>query len=241
VASQNKRGKKMKTNAKILLVEDDKNLGFVVQDNLKMAGYKVTLCSDGKEGLKKFNDGDYDLCLLDVMLPKKDGFELAEDIRKINLSTPIIFLTAKSMTEDKIKGFKSGADDYLCKPFDMQELLLRIEAVLKRSSQTMPQATTGVFSLGKYTYDTNNYELSWDGNTQKLTKKQGEVLKVLSENKGRVVERELVLNLVWGDDSYFNGRSLDVFISKLRKMLSDDEKVQITNIHGIGFKLEVEE
>ncbi|MFN3917223.1 MAG: response regulator transcription factor [Flavobacteriales bacterium] len=227
-----------KTDFKILLVEDDMNLGFVIQDNLKNEGYRVTLCRDGKDGLKHFNETTYDLCLLDVMLPKKDGFELAEDIRKINQTIPIIFLTAKAMTEDKVKGFRSGADDYITKPFEMVELVLRIEAVLKRSKPEAELRDDHIH-LGVYRYDPANYELIKGENKTKLTKKQGEVLKVLSENKGRVVERELVLNLVWGDDNYFNGRSLDVFISKLRKMLSEDENVHITNVHGIGFKLEV--
>ena len=222
---------------KILLVEDDMNLGFVIQDNLKMSGYKVSLSRDGKDGLKSFNENSYDLCLLDVMLPKKDGFELAEDIRKVNPSVPVIFLTARSMTQDKIKGFRTGADDYITKPFDMQELLLRIEAVLKRSHPEM-EIKEDKITIGKYVYDPINYELIFDKEKLKLTKKQGEVLKVISEKKGQVVERELLLNLVWGDDNYFNGRSLDVFISKLRKMLKQDESVSITNVHGIGFKLE---
>ena len=222
---------------KILLVEDDMNLGFVIQDNLKMSGYKVSLSRDGKDGLKSFNENSYDLCLLDVMLPKKVGFELAEDIRKVNPSVPVIFLTARSMTQDKIKGFRTGADDYITKPFDMQELLLRIEAVLKRSHPEM-EIKEDKITIGKYVYDPINYELIFDKEKLKLTKKQGEVLKVISEKKGQVVERELLLNLVWGDDNYFNGRSLDVFISKLRKMLKQDETVSITNVHGIGFKLE---
>lgn len=221
---------------KILLVEDDLNLGFVIQDNLKQAGYKVHLSQDGKEGLNAFNEDDYHMCLFDVMLPKKDGFSLAEDVRKINPEMPIIFLTAKSQTEDKIKGFKAGADDYITKPFSMDELLLRIEALLKRSGGLLK--SRDVHQIGKYQFDVQNYTLDLDGHSKKLTKKEAEILKILSEQKGKVVERELILNMVWGDDSYFNGRSLDVFITKLRKYLKDDESIAIKNIHGVGFSLE---
>lgn len=224
--------------ANILLVEDDLNLGFVIQDNLKMAGYHVHLSQDGKEGLKAFNESDYDICILDVMLPKKDGFSLAEDIKTINPAIPIIFLTAKSMTEDKIQGFKAGADDYITKPFSMDEFLLRIEAILKRSGKA-PQESANVHKIGKYTFNTTKYSLSLEGKEPKiLTKKEAEILKILCEQKGKVVERDLILNLVWGDDSYFNGRSLDVFITKLRKYLKEDESISIKNIHGVGFTIE---
>lgn len=221
---------------KILLVEDDLNLGFVIQDNLKQAGYKVHLSQDGKEGLNAFNESDYHLCLFDVMLPKKDGFSLAEDVRKINPEMPIIFLTAKSQTEDKIKGFKAGADDYITKPFSMDELLLRIGALLKRSGGMLK--SKDVHQIGKYQFNVQNYTLDYEGQSKKLTKKEAEILKILSEQKGKVVERELILNMVWGDDSYFNGRSLDVFITKLRKYLKEDETIAIKNIHGVGFSLE---
>lgn len=221
---------------KILLVEDDLNLGFVIQDNLKQAGYKVHLSQDGKEGLNAFSESDYHLCLFDVMLPKKDGFSLAEDVRKIDPEMPIIFLTAKSQTEDKIKGFKAGADDYITKPFSMDELLLRIEALLKRSGGVLK--SKDVYQIGKYQFNVQNYTLDYEGESKKLTKKEAEILKILSEQKGKVVERELILNMVWGDDSYFNGRSLDVFITKLRKYLKEDETIAIKNIHGVGFSLE---
>jgi len=227
----------MHRKAKILLVEDDMNLGFVIQDNLKMDGYQVHLSQDGKEGLKAFGEGQYDLCLLDVMMPKKDGFSLALDIRKIDLEVPIIFLTAKTMTEDKVKGFKAGADDYITKPFSTDELILRIEAILKRTMKS-DLAGANIFELGTYTYDVANYLLKHPSEDKKLTKKEAEILKILCENKDKVIERELVLNLVWGDDSYFNGRSLDVFITKLRKYLKADSSIKITNIHGVGFKLE---
>lgn len=224
--------------ANILLVEDDLNLGFVIQDNLKMEGYHVHLSRDGKEGLKAFNEAKYDICILDVMLPKKDGFSLAEDIRKLSGEVPIVFLTAKSMTEDKIKGFKAGADDYITKPFSMDEFSLRIEAILKRAGISIQTNKNG-FTLGKYFFDSSNYKLSiGDREIKKLTKKEADILRILCEQKGNVVERELILNLVWGDDSYFNGRSLDVFITKLRKYLNEDDSINIKNIHGVGFVIE---
>lgn len=228
----------MENKGMILLVEDDVNLGFVVQDTLKMNGYKVHLATDGKAGLKQFNENQYDLLLLDVMLPHKDGFTLAEDIRKTNSQVPIVFLTAKSMTEDKIKGLKTGADDYITKPFSSEELLLRVEAILKRSGKSTQQNEKDKFQIGKYSFDYTNYVLTIDSNTKKLTKKEAEVLKLLCVNKNQVLQRDLVLNMVWGNDDYFLGRSLDVFITKLRKYLSDDPNVTITNVHGVGFKLE---
>jgi len=225
-------------NAKILLVEDDMNLGFVIQDLLKMNQYKVHLSKDGKEGLMQFNKEDYDLCLLDVMMPKKDGFSLAKDIRKINPSMPIIFLTAKGMAEDKIEGFKSGADDYITKPFNNDEFLLRIAALLKRSKANFASKDER-YSIGEYTFITSSFQLENNGTSRKLTKKEAEILKLLCSHQGQVLERELVANLVWGDDSYFVGRSMDVFITKLRKYLFDDSNVSIDNVHGVGFKLNV--
>jgi len=222
--------------ANILLVEDDINLGFVIQDNLKMNGYNVHLETNGKDGLKAFNNGSYDLCVFDVMMPKKDGFSLAQDIRKINLDIPIFFLTAKTMTDDRIKGFKSGGDDYLTKPFSTEEFILRIESLLKRAGKNNTQFNT--FAIGSYTFNINDYKLLHDSQDKKLTKKEAEILKLLCQHKNQVLNRELVLNMVWGDDSYYLGRSLDVFITKLRKYLKADESVSITNIHGVGFKLE---
>jgi DNA-binding response OmpR family regulator len=225
------------TKASVLLVEDDMNLGFVVQDNLKMNGYKVVLATDGKQGLKQFNDVHFDLCLLDVMLPHKDGFSLAEDIRKVNETVPIIFLTAKSMTEDRIKGFRSGGDDYITKPFSTEELLLRIEAVLKRSLPGTKVAKDQ-FTIGEYTFDSVNYLLKRADQEQRLTRKESEILKLLCAHMNEVLPRELVLNMIWGDDNYFNGRSLDVFLSKIRKYLKDDPDVSIINVHGVGFRLQ---
>ena len=225
---------------KVLLVEDDMNLGFVIQDNLKMNGYKVHLAKNGKSGLTAFHENHFDLCILDIMLPKKDGFSLAQDIRKIDQQTPIIFLTAKSMSEDKIKGFLAGGDDYITKPFVMDEFLLRIKAILKRTGVKSTEKIG--YNIGVFHFDTNNFILKEKENENEinLTKKEAEILKLLCAKKGTVVERELILNMVWGDDSYFNGRSLDVFISKLRKYLSSDTNVSLNNIHGIGFCLKDE-
>ena len=227
----------MVEKASILLVEDDMNLGFVVQDALKQEGYKVTLCTNGFDGLKEFSNSSFSLCLLDVMLPKKDGFTLAQDIRQISPEMSIVFLTAKAMDEDKVKGFKSGADDYITKPFNMDELLLRIEAILRRIKPSSAKKDTS-YSIGRLTFDITNFTLSNEKEViKKLTKEEAEILKLLSKNQGNVVERALILKLIWGEDNYFNGRSLDVFITKLRKYLKD-ESVEITNMHGIGFKLE---
>jgi DNA-binding response OmpR family regulator len=226
----------------ILLVEDDMNLGFVIQDTLKTEGFRVHLCKDGKEGLLQFNKENYDLCLLDIMMPKKDGLSLAEDIRKINEDIPIVFLTAKDNAEDKIKGLRLGADDYITKPFSSEELILRIKAILKRRPEFKEnKREQSKYTIGKYTFDTLNYELAIDGDKKKLTKKEAELLKVLAEHRDQVIEREIIGNMIWGDDSYFVGRSMDVFITKLRKYLSQDENISISNVHGVGFRLEVKE
>lgn len=228
--------------AKILLVEDDTNLGFVIQDTLRSNGYKVHLAKDGKEGLQSFNQKEYDLCVLDVMLPKKDGFSLAQDIRQTDTETPIIFLTAKGLQEDKIQGLKVGADDYITKPFNSEEFLLRVEAVLKRTLKAVETSEKkDVYQVASYTFDYRNFQLAQaGGEDRKLTKKEAEILKLLCQHQDQVLPRELVLNMVWGDDSYFVGRSLDVFITKLRKYLKGDERIAITNVHGVGFKLEVD-
>lgn len=231
----------MSERATILLVEDDMNLGFVVQDALKRKGYTVHLVRDGKEGLKKFNEQPYDLCVLDVMLPGKDGFSLAEDIRLTNAQVPIVFLTAKSQTEDRIAGFKAGGDDYLTKPFSHEELVLRVEAILRRTlGKTDDSRAREQFEVGDYTFDHRNLMLSHPTEERKLTKKEADVLRLLCLHADQVLPRELVLNMVWGDDTYFLGRSLDVFISRLRKYLKLDPKVQIVNVHGVGFKLVVD-
>ena len=228
------------TKANILLVEDDQNLGFVIQDALKRKGYAVHLCRDGKEGLKYFNEHSYDLCVLDVMMPHKDGFSLAEDIRSVNEQVPIVFLTAKSQTEDRITGFKAGGDDYLTKPFSHEELALRIDAILRRTQgKGDDKRKRDVFELGDYTFDQRDLNLKHPTEDRKLTRKEADVLRLLCLHQDQVLPRELVLNMVWGDDTYFLGRSLDVFISRLRKYLKHDPRVQIVNVHGVGFKLQV--
>lgn len=226
---------------KILLVEDDTNLGFVISDQLRTDGYQVTLCTDGAEGFKKFNEETFHLCIFDVMMPKKDGFSLAKDIRKINNEIPILFLTAKSMTEDKVEGFKSGGDDYLTKPFSTEELQLRISALLKRVHIAADVPDESSIKLGDYIFDTLNFKLKHANFEKTLTKKEAQILKILCKFKNQVVARDIVLNAVWGQDDYFVGRSLDVFITKLRKYFKEDSTITITNIHGIGFKLEVAE
>lgn len=223
---------------KILLVEDDTSLGFIISDQLKSDGYDVTLCSDGLEGFKRFNDENFHLCIFDVMMPKKDGFTLAKDVRKVNTAIPILFLTAKSMTEDKVEGFNVGGDDYLTKPFSSEELSARVKALLKRVDVGVEEKN-GSEIIGKYTYDTSNFLLTGPDFEKKLTKKEAQILKMLCKFKNQVLPREIVLNGVWGQDDYFVGRSLDVFITKLRKYLSNDPNVEIENIHGIGFKLVV--
>lgn len=228
----------MKANTpKILLVEDDTSLGFIVSDQLKSQGYDVTLCSDGLEGFKRFNEDTYHMCILDVMMPKKDGFTLAKDIRKMNSEIPILFLTAKSMTEDKVQGFDAGGDDYLTKPFSSDELAVRVRALLKRVHIIEDQLDKKEVKIGAYTFDTANFILSHPEFEKKLTKKEAQILKMLCKFENQVLPREIVLNGVWGQDDYFVGRSLDVFITKLRKYLGKDESVTIENIHGIGFKL----
>lgn len=223
--------------AKILLVEDDPSLGFVIKDNLMMKGYDTTLCIDGQQGFEIFEEFDFDLCILDVMMPKKDGFTLAQNIREKNANIPILFITAKTMLEDKIAGFTSGGDDYIVKPFSMEELCLRIEVFLRRSSNQAPAAES--YKLGQYTFDCLNLTLIHPKSKKVLTQKEAEVLKLLCHNKDHVLKREEILKAVWGDDDYFMGRSLDVFISKLRKYLKEDPSVEIANYHGVGFRLEI--
>jgi len=223
----------------ILLAEDDINLGFVIADQLRAEGYHVSLTTDGVEALKRFNEQPYHLCIFDVMMPKKDGFTLARDIRQINSDVPILFLTAKSMTEDKIEGFNAGGDDYLTKPFSVEELNLRIKSLLKRINIRTEIPEEKVFSVSTFIFDTENLTLTLNGTVQSLTKKEAQILKILYKFKNQVLPREVILNTVWGQDDYFVGRSLDVFITKLRKYLKEDERIQILNIHGVGFKLEI--
>ena len=226
---------------KILLVEDDASLGFIVSDQLKMDGYSVTLCTDGAEGFQRFNEDTFHMCILDVMMPKKDGFSLATDIRKIDPNIPILFLSAKSSDEDKVQGFKSGGDDYLTKPFNVEELQLRVAAMLRRVNIQPEAKDDSIFEIGEYTFDTVNFNLKHANFEKNLTKKEAQILKILCKFTNQVVAREMVLNAVWGQDDYFVGRSLDVFITKLRKYLKEDERIQIQNVHGIGFKLEFQD
>ena len=228
----------MKT--RILLVEDDVNLGLVISDHLKSLHYDVTCAEDGSEGLVKFNESEFDLCILDVMLPILDGFSLAKDIRKVNAQVPILFLTAKSMTEDKITGFEAGGDDYLTKPFSIQEFQLRVKALLRRV-QVAQTEDEKVYKIGLYSYDKENQILSISGKEKTLTKKEAQILRFLYKYKNQVISREIILKGVWGQDDYFVGRSLDVFITKLRKYFAEDPRIVISNLHGVGFKFEIPE
>ena len=224
---------------RILLVEDDASLGFVISDQLKSDGYSVTLCTDGAEGFQRFNEEEFHMCIFDVMMPKKDGFTLAREVRQVNSEVPILFLSAKSDDRDKVEGFKSGGDDYLTKPFNVEELQLRVAAMLRRVNIQPAKKDEGNYTIGDYTFDTVNYRLTHPKFEKNLTKKEAQILKMLCKFMNQVVAREMVLNAVWGQDDYFVGRSLDVFITKLRKYLGEDPRIQISNAHGIGFKLEV--
>ncbi len=226
--------------AKILLVEDDRNLGTVIHDYLEMSNYNVSLAKNGQEGLDEFKQGSYNLVLLDVMLPLVDGFSVAEEIRKTDCETPIIFMTAKSLKEDRIKGFKLGADDYITKPFSTEELTLRISAVLRRTQSKNKLVNQNiVFKIGLHTFDYTSHLLISDGNERRLTKREAELLNLLCQNMNRILRRDIALKTIWGEDDYFMGRSMDVYITKLRKMLGTDPDVSIVNIHNTGFKLDV--
>jgi len=235
----------MKT--KILLVEDDINLGDVLRDYLELQEYEVVRAMDGVEGMENFKSQPFDLLILDVMLPRKDGFTLASEIRQLDQQVPIIFLTARGQTEDRVTGFKTGCDDYITKPFSSEELELRISAILRRSHtidtnvQSIPLNNGSVFTLGKYTFDSLNHELRIDNKRIGLTTKEVELLRVLYSHKNQLITREKTLKAVWGSDNYFIGRSMDVFITKLRKYLKDDPDIAIVNVHGTGFRLEVKE
>lgn len=221
---------------KILLCEDDENLGMLLREYLQTKGYDADLQPDGEAGYKAFTKNKYDLCVFDVMMPKKDGFALAADIRNINSEVPIIFLTAKSMKEDILQGFKLGADDYLSKPFSMEELLSRIESILRRVKGKKVKDVV-IFNIGGFVFDAQKQALSFDGETKKLTTKESELLRLLASNANSILERNYALKSIWEDDNYFNARSMDVYITKLRKLLKDDPNVAIINIHGKGYKL----
>lgn len=226
---------------KILLAEDDPNLGEILKDYLELKGkFEVKLCQDGEEALRTFGKEAFDLCIFDVMMPKKDGFSLGKEIRKMNQDIPIIFATAKGMMEDKTEAFNLGGDDYITKPFRVEELLLRINALLKRSSlqdKISEEELPVDFSLGDYHFDYTAQTITRQGRQQKLSTKEAELLRMLCLKKNDVLTREEALIKIWHDDNYFNGRSMDVFLSKLRKYLREDPKVEIVNVHGKGYKL----
>jgi len=226
--------------ANILLVEDDKNLGFILKDYLEMIGYSVNLEDNGEKGFEAFNVSPFDVCILDIMMPLKDGFTLAKQIRTKS-NVPIIFVSAKSMDEDKIKGFRIGADDYLTKPFSTEELSLRIDAILRRYKKSDRKEQTNEFKIGSFMFKYLDQILFSDSFEKRLTKREASVLKILCENINQLVERKTILKKIWGEDDYFMGRSMDVYITKLRKYLKNDNNVSITNIHGTGFKLVVTE
>ncbi len=225
----------MEKEYKLLLAEDDENLGMLLREYLQAKGYKTDLCPDGEEAYKAFTANTYDLCVFDVMMPKKDGFTLAKDIRLINADIPIIFLTAKTMKEDVFKGFKIGADDYITKPFSMEELLFRLEAIIRRTKGV--SALQDVYQLGKLKFDTQKQQLIDGDSIVKLTTKESELLKLLCNNANKVLERNFALKTIWVDDNYFNARSMDVYITKLRKHLKEEPSVEIINVHGKGYKL----
>jgi len=228
----------METKAKLLLAEDDENLGPLLKEYLIAKGYDTDLYSNGELAYYGFKKYQYNLCLLDIMMPKKDGISLARDIRLINQDIPVIFLTAKNLREDVIEGFKTGADDYITKPFSMEELILRIEAILRRTSQEGTSVMQAVYKLGRYTFDTRKQLLmDREGETVKLTTKESELLKLLCNNANKVLERNFALKTIWLDDNYFNARSMDVYITKLRKHLKKEPSVEIINVHGKGYKL----
>lgn len=227
--------------AHLLYVEDDESLSFVTRDNLELAGYKITYCPDGKSALDAIRSQSFDLCVLDVMLPEVDGFALAQEIRHKDTQVPIIFLSAKSLKEDKLQGLRLGADDYMTKPFSIEELLLKIDVFLRRSKIVSNEERQKIqdqhYKIGKYNFDYKNLELKFDQESRTLTQKEADLLRLLIVNKNEVIKRSELLEKIWGEDDYFMGRSMDVFISRLRKYLINDENIKITNIHGVGFRM----
>lgn len=227
------------SKVKILVVEDDPNLGQILNEYLQLKGFDTMHCTDGEEGFEAFNTNKFDFCILDVMMPKKDGFTLAKEIREIDKGIPLIFLTAKSMKEDTIEGLKIGADDYLTKPFSMEELLLRISAILRRSSGVNRESSSiqNKFELGSLTFHYDKSTLERESGTIKLTSRENELLKMFCDNLNQTLDRNVALKAIWKDDTYFNARSMDVYIAKLRKYLKEEERVHILTVHGQGFKL----
>ncbi len=222
-------------SCRILYAEDDQTLAFLTQDNLEQNGYEVTHCKNGQEAYDTFISGDFDICVFDIMMPKMDGFELATRIRNVDPHTPIIFLSAKTLKEDRIKGLRLGADDYLVKPFSIEELILKIEIFRKRSQKSQDDH----LKIGRFQFDTKNY-LLFDGDQKiTLTQRESDLLRLFLEHKNTVLRREEILKALWGEDDYFMGRSLDVFISRLRKILVNEPGISIDNIHGVGFRLTI--
>ncbi|GAB5524106.1 MAG: response regulator transcription factor [Roseivirga sp.] len=228
----------MSDKLRILLVEDDANLGYILKEYLHVYDFEVDWAKDGEEGLDQFKRLKYNLCILDVMMPKMDGFTLAEKIKSFAPEVPLIFLTAKALKIDKLKGFKLGADDYIVKPVDEEELIARINAIIKRSTNLQDAQQPSLFQIGQYEFDFTNQSLTRSAKKQLITTKEAEILRLLCIHKGKLLDRQTTLRELWGESDYFNRRSMDVFISKLRKYLSDDPAVKITNVHGKGFVLE---
>ena len=223
---------------RLLLAEDDRNLGNILKNYLEAKGYATTLCVNGQEAVEAFTRKEFDFCILDIMMPVKDGFAAATEIRAANNKVPILFLTAKTLQEDKLKGFEIGADDYITKPFSMEELILRLQAILRRTDEPAKTlANENVYTIGIYTFDYNRQTLISRNKEQKLTSKEAGLLRLLCTHANEVLDRSTALNEIWNDDSYFNARSMDVYIVKLRKYLKEDPRVELLNVHGVGFKL----
>ncbi len=226
----------MEDSLKVLLCEDDENLGMLLREYLQAKGYSTVLCTDGEQGFKEFLKEKFDICVLDVMMPKKDGFALAQDIHHANAEMPIIFLTAKTLKEDILEGFKIGADDYITKPFSMEELVFRMEAILRRVRGKKTKENT-VYNIGNFVFDTQKQLLTIGDKQTKLTTKENELLSLLASHANEILQRDYALKTIWIDDNYFNARSMDVYITKLRKHLKADPQIEIINIHGKGYKL----
>lgn len=231
----------METKGKILLAEDDLNFGILLVDYLESEGFEVKLCRDGEIALKAIQNSVFEICLLDIMMPKMDGYTLAKQIRVLYPKIPIIFLTAKSLKEDKVKGFDLGADDYITKPFEEEELLCRIKAIIRRVGDSGQPNEPILINIGKYIFDPKNLALKIGVETKRITEKESEILYFLCNNKNRIIKRDELLVALWGENDYFLGRSLDVFITKIRKYLKDDPSLKIENIHGVGFIFNVTE
>lgn len=227
----------MSSEPRVLVVEDDENLSYLLEQGLSISGFRTSVARDGDEGWKVFQDGEFDLVITDIMMPKMDGFDLAKRIRQRNELIPLVFLTAKNQQEDKIQGFQLGGDDYITKPFSIEELVLRLKAILRRAG--LFDETDTEIQIGKYSLDTGRYELRVENEIKKLTIRECELLRYFASHTNQLLERDKILSAVWKDDSYFNGRSMDVFISRLRKYLKSDSSIEIKNVHGVGYRFEI--